>query len=120
MIGNVQRNEGYLHDAAAGPEGAPRDRRRRARRRLLLGDRAGQGPGHAGDLHAEECDVLLRDFLSPALFEAGLICRADDRGDPVIQLSPPLICTREHIDEAIAVFDDVLPRAMECMRSLRR
>jgi adenosylmethionine-8-amino-7-oxononanoate aminotransferase len=40
---------------------------------------------------AEECDWLLRDFLSPDLFRRGLICRADDRGDPVLQLSPPLI-----------------------------
>ena len=44
---------------------------------------------------AEECDVLLRGFLSEALFAGGLICRADDRGDPVIQLSPPLIAGRE-------------------------
>jgi adenosylmethionine-8-amino-7-oxononanoate aminotransferase len=39
----------------------------------------------------EECETLLRGFLSPALFEHGLICRADDRGDPVIQISPPLV-----------------------------
>ena len=39
----------------------------------------------------EESETLLRGFLSGALYEAGLICRADDRGDPVIQLSPPLI-----------------------------
>ena len=64
----------------------------------------------------EECDVLLRDFLSHALLDEGLICRQDDRGDPVIQISPPLIATREHIDEAVAIFDRVLPRAMERMR----
>ena len=28
-----------------------------------------------------------------ALFDAGLICRADDRGDPVVQISPPLVAT---------------------------
>ncbi len=39
----------------------------------------------------QQADWLLRDFLSPRLFEAGLICRADDRGEPVITLSPPLI-----------------------------
>src|SRR5207248_2559521 len=39
----------------------------------------------------EECETLLRGFLSPRLFEKGLICRADDRGDPVIQISPPLV-----------------------------
>jgi len=37
-----------------------------------------------------ESERLLRGFLSKALFDAGLYCRADDRGDPVIQLSPPL------------------------------
>ncbi len=46
----------------------------------------------------EESERLLRGFLSPALFDAGLICRADDRGDPVIQLSPPLICGQEQFD----------------------
>ena len=39
----------------------------------------------------EESDRLLRGFLSKALFGAGLYCRADDRGDPVIQVAPPLI-----------------------------
>ncbi|TIC79031.1 aspartate aminotransferase family protein, partial [Nocardioides sp. GY 10113] len=38
----------------------------------------------------EESERLLRGFLSKALYDAGLYCRADDRGDPVIQLSPPL------------------------------
>ena len=46
----------------------------------------------------EECERLLRGFLSKALFDAGLYCRADDRGDPVVQLSPPLNCTQEHFD----------------------
>src|SRR6476620_9108473 len=40
----------------------------------------------------DEAERLLRGFLSRALFDGGLYCRADDRGDPVIQLSPPLIC----------------------------
>jgi adenosylmethionine-8-amino-7-oxononanoate aminotransferase len=46
-----------------------------------------------------ESERLLRGFLSKALFDAGLYCRADDRGDPVIQVSPPLICDQEHFDE---------------------
>jgi adenosylmethionine-8-amino-7-oxononanoate aminotransferase len=41
-----------------------------------------------------ESETLLRGFLSPALFDAGLICRAD----PVIQLSPPLVCDQQHFD----------------------
>jgi len=59
----------------------------------------------------EESEWLLRGFLSPALFEAGLICRADDRGDPVIQLSPPLICGQEHFDEIEGVLRSVLTEA---------
>ena len=54
---------------------------------------------------------LLRGFLSGALFEAGLYCRADDRGDPVIQLAPPLICGQEHFDEMEQILRDVLTRA---------
>ncbi len=61
----------------------------------------------------EECERLLRGFVSPALFEAGLICRADDRGDPVIQLAPPLVCGPEHFDEIEQVLRDVLSQAWQ-------
>jgi adenosylmethionine-8-amino-7-oxononanoate aminotransferase len=46
----------------------------------------------------EQGEALLRGFLSPRLFEAGLICRTDDRGDPVVQLSPPLIAGPEEFE----------------------
>jgi hypothetical protein len=59
----------------------------------------------------EESEWLLRGFLSPALFEAGLICRADDRGDPVIQLAPPLTCTQEHFTEIEQILRAVLTEA---------
>ena len=59
----------------------------------------------------EESERLLRGFLSHALFDAGLICRADDRGDPVIQLSPPLTCTQEHFDEMEQILRSVLTEA---------
>jgi len=59
----------------------------------------------------DESERLLRGFLSHALFDAGLICRADDRGDPVIQLSPPLTCTQEHFDEIEQILRDVLTQA---------
>jgi adenosylmethionine-8-amino-7-oxononanoate aminotransferase len=61
----------------------------------------------------EESETLLRGFLSGALYEAGLICRADDRGDPVIQLSPPLIADSEQFEEIDAVLRDVLTRASD-------
>ncbi|CAM3726856.1 aspartate aminotransferase family protein [Nocardiopsis gilva] len=59
----------------------------------------------------EEATRLLKGFLSPALFDAGLICRADDRGDPVIQLSPPLVCGQEHFDEIEQILRGVLTEA---------
>ena len=58
-----------------------------------------------------ESERLLRGFMSGALFDAGLICRADDRGDPVIQLSPPLTCTQEHFDEMEQILRGVLTEA---------
>ena len=59
----------------------------------------------------DESERLLRGFLSQALFDAGLVCRADDRGDPVIQLAPPLICGQEHFDEIEQVLRAVLTEA---------
>ena len=59
----------------------------------------------------DESERLLRGFLSHALFDAGLVCRADDRGDPVIQLAPPLICGPEHFDEIERVLRAVLTEA---------
>jgi adenosylmethionine-8-amino-7-oxononanoate aminotransferase len=58
-----------------------------------------------------ESEKLLRGFLSKALFEAGLYCRADDRGDPVIQLAPPLTIGPKEFNEIEAILRDVLTRA---------
>jgi adenosylmethionine-8-amino-7-oxononanoate aminotransferase len=63
----------------------------------------------------DECERLLRGFLSHALFDAGLVCRADDRGDPVIQLAPPLICTQEHFDAMEQILRSVLTEAWRRM-----
>ena len=59
----------------------------------------------------DESERLLRGFLSRALFEAGLYCRADDRGDPVVQLAPPLVCDQEHFDEMEQILRSVLTEA---------
>jgi adenosylmethionine-8-amino-7-oxononanoate aminotransferase len=61
----------------------------------------------------EECETLLRDFLSPRLFDAGLICRADDRGDPVVQISPPLVAEQAQFDEMTGILGEVLSEASE-------
>ena len=59
----------------------------------------------------DESERLLRGFLSKALFDAGLYCRADDRGDPVIQLAPPLVCDESHFIEIEQILRSVLTEA---------
>ena len=66
----------------------------------------------------DESEELLRGFLSGALYRGGLICRADDRGDPVIQLAPPLIADSEQFEEIEAVLRSVLSEAWD--RIVRR
>ncbi|WP_193598074.1 aspartate aminotransferase family protein [Microbacterium sp. YJN-G] len=59
----------------------------------------------------DESERLLRGFLSKALFDAGLYCRADDRGDPVIQLAPPLTIGQREFDEIEQILRGVLTEA---------
>jgi adenosylmethionine-8-amino-7-oxononanoate aminotransferase len=92
----------------------------------IVGDLRGTGFFYALELvkdkdtretfSSEECEELLRGFLSPALFDAGLICRADDRGDPVIQISPPLVARQAEFDEMAGILGDVLTEASTLMR----
>ena len=89
----------------------------------IVGDVRGAGYFYAVELVKDketrqtfddaECETLLRGFLSPRLFEKGLICRADDRGDPVIQISPPLVATQKEFDTITGVLGDVLAEAWE-------
>src|SRR5204863_9562389 len=58
-----------------------------------------------------ESERQLRGFLSKALFDNGLYCRADDRGDPVVQLAPPLICDETHFAEMEQILRSVLSEA---------
>jgi len=91
----------------------------------IVGDLRGDGFFYALELvkdketretfSQEECEHLLRGFLSHRLFERGLICRADDRGDPVIQISPPLVATQAQFDEMTGILGDVLAEAWEEM-----
>jgi adenosylmethionine-8-amino-7-oxononanoate aminotransferase len=62
---------------------------------------------------AEESERLLSGFLSTALYEAGLYCRADDRGDPVVQLAPPLIADRALFVEMEQILRGVLAEAWQ-------
>ncbi len=60
-----------------------------------------------------ESERLLRGYLSHALWDAGLYCRADDRGDPVIQLAPPLIIGQPEFDDIEQRLRSVLSGALE-------
>jgi len=64
----------------------------------------------------DEAEELLRGYLSGELYRRGLICRADDRGDPVIQLAPPLIADTEQFEEIHDVLRGVLTDAWERVR----
>ena len=92
----------------------------------IVGDVRGAGYFHAIELVKDqdtkasfdqaECETLLRGYLSGELFRRGLICRADDRGDPVIQLCPPLIAGPEQFAEIEAILRPVLIEAGEKMQ----
>jgi len=64
----------------------------------------------------EQQNWLLRDFLSEELYKRGIICRADDRGDPVIQLAPPLIFTQEDIGLMREILRSTLTDAWELLQ----
>jgi len=63
----------------------------------------------------DEAERLLRGYLSKALFEAGLYCRADDRGDPVVQLAPPLTVGQAQFDEIEQILRAVLVEGMNVL-----
>ena len=92
----------------------------------IVGDVRGDGFFHAIELVRDqetleslddaESEELLKGFVSHELYERGLICRADDRGDPVIQLSPPLICDTEQFEEIVGILRPVLEEASERLK----
>jgi adenosylmethionine-8-amino-7-oxononanoate aminotransferase len=110
LLGNVRAHEGAFRATLERLNDLP-----------IVGDVRGDGYFYGIELvkdkttretfDDDESERLLRGFLSHALFDAGLICRADDRGDPVIQLSPPLTCTQEHFDEMEQILRSVLTEA---------
>jgi adenosylmethionine-8-amino-7-oxononanoate aminotransferase len=118
--------EGILDHVRAN-EGAFRDMLESLRDIPIVGDVRGTGYFHAielvkdqdsdADWTDEESETLLRGYLSGALYENGLICRADDRGDPVIQLSPPLIAGPEQFEEIESILRPVLVEAHRRMHA---
>jgi adenosylmethionine-8-amino-7-oxononanoate aminotransferase len=112
LCAHVRAHEGRLREMLDGLRELP-----------IVGDVRGAGYFHAIELvkdrdtketfDHEEAEELLRGFLSGELYRRGLICRTDDRGDPVIQLSPPLIAGEEQFEEIEAVLRPVLSEASE-------
>ncbi len=110
LLGNVRAHEGAFRATLEKLNDLP-----------IVGDVRGDGYFYGIELvkdkasretfNDDESERLLRGFMSHALYDAGLICRADDRGDPVIQLSPPLTCTQEHFDEMEQILRAVLTEA---------
>jgi adenosylmethionine-8-amino-7-oxononanoate aminotransferase len=121
---DVIEREGLRENVRAN-EGAFRDMLESLRDIPIVGDVRGAGYFQAIELvkdHEtnasfthEEAETLLHGFLSTELFRRGLICRADDRGDPVIQLSPPLIAGPQQFAEMEAILRPVLTEASERM-----
>jgi adenosylmethionine-8-amino-7-oxononanoate aminotransferase len=70
-----------------------------------------------GRFPAPEREALLRGFIGPELYRRGLICRVDDRGDPVIQLAPPLIAGPDEFAEIESILRPVLSAAAERVAS---
>jgi len=112
LCGHVRRNEAAFRERLDGLRDIP-----------IVGDVRGTGYFYAVELvkdresketfDAAESEHLLRGFLSGALFHQGLICRADDRGDPVITLAPPLVAGVEQFDEIERILRVVLSAAAE-------
>jgi adenosylmethionine-8-amino-7-oxononanoate aminotransferase len=112
LPGHVLRKEGEFRERLEGLRDLP-----------IVGDVRGAGFFCAVELvkdketkegfSDEESERLLRGFLSGELYRNGLICRADDRGDPVVQLAPPLICDTEQFDEIESVLRRVLTEAWD-------
>lgn len=110
LLGHVKRTEPVFREMMESLRDIP-----------IVGDVRGMGFFQAVELvkdretkatfDEEESEWLLRGFLSGELYRRGLICRADDRGDPVIQLAPPLITTAEQFEEIGNILRPVLEEA---------
>lgn len=114
LVEHVRANEAAFRNALEGLLDLP-----------IVGDVRGMGYFYGIELvkdtttketfSAEEADHLLRGILTPRLIAEGLLCRADDRGEPVIQLSPPLTAGPDEFDEIARIIRIALLDAMEAM-----
>ncbi|WP_028933327.1 aspartate aminotransferase family protein [Pseudonocardia spinosispora] len=109
LFGKVRDNEGLFRATLERLYGVP-----------VVGDVRGDGYFMAIELvkdkatkesfSEEDAKRILRGYVSPALFDAGLYCRTDDRADPIIQVAPPLICGQAEFDEIESILRGVLTK----------
>jgi adenosylmethionine-8-amino-7-oxononanoate aminotransferase len=59
----------------------------------------------------DDCERILRGVIAPGMWEAGVYCRADDRGQAVVQFAPPLICGQPEFDQIESALRSVLTDA---------
>ena len=110
VIDNVRANQDYFEERLNTLRDIP-----------IVGDVRGTGyfwgielvkdQATKGSWSGDEAERLLRGYVSPEMFRRGLICRSDDRGDPVVQLAPPLISTRDDIDLMVGILHEVFTGA---------
>lgn len=110
LLGNVLRNEDALGATLGKLKDLP-----------IVGDVRGDGYFWSVELVRDrasnepfsrtDCERVLRGFIAPAIFEAGVYCRADDRGNAVVQFAPPLICGQAEFDQIESAMRSVLKDA---------
>jgi adenosylmethionine-8-amino-7-oxononanoate aminotransferase len=110
LVGNVARNEAAFKKTLEKLKDLP-----------IVGDVRGAGYFYAIELvrdkdtresfNDKESEKLLRQFLSNDMYKNGLYCRSDDRGDPVVQLAPPLTIGQKEFDELEQILRSSLSKA---------
>jgi adenosylmethionine-8-amino-7-oxononanoate aminotransferase len=68
-------------------------------------------------LSEAEANWLLKRVLSDRLFENGMICRLDDRAEPIVQIAPPLVADVALFEEITEILRDGLTHAAERLES---
>lgn len=114
VLENVNANQDYFRTALESLRDIP-----------IVGDVRGTGYFYGVELvkdqgtketfNGDEAERLLRGHISPEMFRRGLICRSDDRGDPVVQFAPPLIIGRNEIDWIVGTLREVLEGSLHLL-----
>jgi adenosylmethionine-8-amino-7-oxononanoate aminotransferase len=107
VLDNVMANEPLLRDLLGGLRDIP-----------IVGDVRGIGHFWAIELVRDQAtretfegpaaDWLLKDVLSAELWGRGLICRLDDRTEPIIQIAPPLVADAATLEEITQILREAL------------